>query len=69
MGGKEATAKLLKMDPHAKVIVSSGYSKDSILGRFEEYGFVAAVSKPYTIEKLNETVRKVMEDKRLGASF
>jgi PAS domain S-box-containing protein len=69
MGGKEATAKLLKMDPHAKVIVSSGYSKDSILGRFQEYGFVASVSKPYTIEKLSETVRKVMEGNRPGASF
>jgi CheY-like chemotaxis protein len=62
MGGKEAMQKLLGIDPHARVIVSSGYSNDPLMAEFREYGFRGVVSKPYTIAKLCETVRRVLEE-------
>lgn len=60
LGGKEAVVRLLEIDPGAKAIVSSGYSNDPVMARFEEYGFSGVVSKPYTIKDLSETLRDVM---------
>ena len=62
MGGKETIKKLLEIDPKAKVIVSSGYSNDPILAEYREYGFRGVVSKPYTVQKLSETIRQVITE-------
>ncbi len=59
-GGKEAIQELMKIDPDAKVIVSSGYSDDPVMSEFREYGFVGVVEKPYKIEDLSEVLDKVM---------
>lgn len=60
MGGKEAIQKLRKIDPGAKAIVSSGYSDDRVLSKFEEYGFCGAVTKPYKIDDLAEIIHKAV---------
>jgi DNA-binding NtrC family response regulator len=60
MGGKEAIRKLVEIDPGVKAIVTSGYSDDPIMFEFERYGFKGALAKPYKIEKLIETVSRVM---------
>jgi len=39
MGGQEAAGKILQMDAQATIIVSSGYSTDPVMARFEDYGF------------------------------
>ena len=54
MGGKEAVAEILKKDPAARVIVSSGYSEDPIMSDFEKYGFCDVIAKPYRVEDLSE---------------
>lgn len=60
MGGQEMIHKLIKMDPGAKAIVSSGYSNSMILSDYKEYGFKAALPKPYTSEELMEGIGKAM---------
>jgi two-component system cell cycle sensor histidine kinase/response regulator CckA len=60
MGGKEAVKRLREIDPLVKAIVSSGYSDDPVMANYAEYGFSGVVSKPYTIHKLGETLRKVL---------
>jgi PAS domain S-box-containing protein len=65
MGGKEAIEKLLKIDPGAKAIVSSGYSDDRVLSNFEEYGFYGAVTKPYRIDELAEVINSAVGDSDL----
>jgi two-component system cell cycle sensor histidine kinase/response regulator CckA len=60
LGGKEAVRKLLELDPAAKVIVSSGYSSDPIMAEFNKYGFKSVVAKPYSIQKLAETLHDVL---------
>ncbi len=60
MGGRETIAGLLKLDPDARVIVSSGYSDNAVLARYESYGFSGAISKPYSHKQLMETVSKVL---------
>jgi PAS domain S-box-containing protein len=56
MGGKEAAQNILAIDPDARLIVSSGYSNDPVLAEYSKYGFIAAVSKPYTVDKLMKTL-------------
>ena len=60
MGGKEAMAKMLQIDPEVKVIVSSGYSTDSIMSNYKEHGFCGVITKPYQIEDLSELLNQVM---------
>jgi len=60
LGGIEATAALLKMDPDMKVIVSSGYSDDRAIAEYAKYGFAAAIQKPYTLDVLRGTLERVL---------
>ncbi len=61
MGGKEAVAKLLEIDPGARVIVSSGYSNDTVMEQFLKYGFKGVLTKPYRIKDLSETIYRVIK--------
>ena len=62
MGGREAIARLLELDPDARVIVSSGYSDNAVLARYESYGFSGAIPKPYSHKQLMETVSNILKD-------
>jgi PAS domain S-box-containing protein len=69
MGGEETIKKLLKIDPEAIAIVSSGYSNDPIISSYEKFGFHGVVTKPYRIEQLSWVVRDVLStDKKKRAS-
>lgn len=48
MGGAEAACRIRDFDPDAILVVSSGYSDDPVMANFKEYGFCAALEKPYT---------------------
>jgi DNA-binding NtrC family response regulator len=60
MGGKDALQELLKRDPQVRAVASSGYSTDPIMGNYQEYGFVAALSKPYKIRELYIIVQEAI---------
>ncbi len=60
IGGREAVQKLLEVDPDVKAIVSSGYSNDPIMADHTKYGFKGVMAKPYKLEDLSKTLRKVM---------
>lgn len=60
MGGREAIVQLLKIDPEAKVIVSSGYSNDPMMTDFRAYGFSGAIAKPYRVKELSKTLYNVI---------
>lgn len=47
MGGKDAAREILEFDASARLIVSSGYSNDPVIAQYEDYGFCAAITKPY----------------------
>ena len=64
MGGRETIAHLRAMDPQVCAIVSSGYANDPLMANFSAYGFSGVVSKPYTVEALQEVLQRVMEDRR-----
>jgi two-component system, cell cycle sensor histidine kinase and response regulator CckA len=52
MGGKDAAKHILRIDPVARLIVSSGNSADPIMAHYESYGFHASLPKPYKISDL-----------------
>ncbi|MEN8189916.1 MAG: ATP-binding protein [Thermodesulfobacteriota bacterium] len=60
MGGKEAASHILQLDPEARLIVASGYSNDPIMANFKEYGFAAAVAKPFDLNELESCVVSVL---------
>jgi PAS domain S-box-containing protein len=63
MGGKDAMAKLLEIDPQVKAVVSSGYSDDPVMADFQKYGFRGVIAKPYRISELGKILNKVIMKK------
>ena len=60
MGGADAMREILKIDPTARGIVSSGYSSDPVMANFRTHGFRGSVPKPYRIADIARTIREVM---------
>ncbi|MBI5743181.1 MAG: response regulator, partial [Elusimicrobia bacterium] len=61
MGGKEAILELRRDFPKALVIVSSGYSDESVMADYKTYGFNAVLPKPYRYEDLAGTLAKLLK--------
>lgn len=68
MGGLEASRLIRAMDPLALLIVSSGYSSDSVMAEYPDHGFCGAIMKPYTIESLTNELGRVITERRLSAA-
>ena len=60
MGGKEAAARILEIDPDAVLIVSSGYSSDPVIANFRQYGFSGVVPKPFDAEGLARELKRLI---------
>ncbi len=63
MGGKEAILRLRELDPQVKAIVSSGYSYDPVMAKFQEFGFSGVIPKPYIMEDLARLLEEVIRQK------
>ena len=59
-GGKEAVGEIVKLDPDARVIVSSAYSNDPIMAEYRDHGFVGVAAKPYDIRQLSATLSRAI---------
>jgi CheY-like chemotaxis protein len=62
MGGKDTIRELLAMDPDAKAVVSSGYSRDPVMSNFKEYGFKGIIAKPYSLKEFRVLLRDMLEN-------
>jgi DNA-binding NtrC family response regulator len=60
MGGTELRQELKRIDPRARVLLSSGYSVSADLRNFIAQG-VPFIQKPYQIEDLARIVREVLD--------
>lgn len=63
-GGTDVLRELMKIDPHVKAIVCSGYSTDSVISDYRKYGFCGSVTKPYSMEELTTTLQEVIHTGR-----
>lgn len=59
LSGMQAAEQILAIAPTACLIISSGYSNDPIMADFRNYGFSAAIAKPYTISDFEEALRSL----------
>jgi len=64
MGGEETFQELRKIRADVRVVLSSGFSEQEVVGRFAEGGISGFVQKPYRFEKL---VAEVEAAARAGA--
>jgi signal transduction histidine kinase/CheY-like chemotaxis protein len=64
IGGREVIERIRKLDPNVPAIVSSGYSNDPVLADFASYGFQAVVPKPYEVNQLAETVKRLLAQRK-----
>jgi CheY-like chemotaxis protein len=61
MCGRETTKEILRHDPFAKVIATSGYFDDSDSEQFLDLGFNSVISKPYDLQTLSRTLHHALE--------
>ncbi|PIE62015.1 MAG: hypothetical protein CSA29_00315 [Desulfobacterales bacterium] len=57
MGGVDTMEKLLALNPDIEGIVASGYSDDPAMKSYADFGFSAALSKPFSVEALIEALQ------------
>jgi len=62
--GLETYRRILKIQPHQKAIIVSGYAKTERINIAQKLGAGEYVRKPYIIEKLAMAVRKELDRKR-----
>jgi PAS domain S-box-containing protein len=62
LGGDEALKKLRQLDPAVKAIVSSGYHDDPVIARYQDYGFIGAIMKPYHAADLAKLLSKTLSN-------
>lgn len=61
MGGEAVAQEILAVNPQAKIIVSSGYTTDSIMTNYKAYGFQGRVVKPYRFAELKDVVEQMLK--------
>ena len=61
VGGQEAAPTLRQIDPHAKIIASSGHLDHPVMKDHRKYGFTAVLEKPYKLERLQQVIGSVIE--------
>jgi CheY-like chemotaxis protein len=61
MGGVETVQQLLKINPHIKAVVSSGYSDEAATADHLSQGFKACLKKPYDVKALREVLNKMLD--------
>ena len=63
MGGSKCLEELLNIDPHARVLIASGYSPDGPTKGALDIGAKGFISKPYDTTQLLQLVRKILDGK------
>jgi PAS domain S-box-containing protein len=58
MGGKETVREIRKINATVPVFVASGYSEDAAIANPEDFGFTAALEKPFSILDLSRMLEK-----------
>ncbi len=69
MDGREALREILRLDPGARVIISSGFPRENIIEQLPEGGWSGILHKPYDIRDLAGTMRRAaLEESGPGSS-
>ncbi|UPU34760.1 CHASE domain-containing protein [Geomonas paludis] len=58
MDGEECFRQLQLLDPKVRVIMSSGFSEQDVVQKFDDRALAGFIQKPYTLKALREVMRK-----------
>ena len=62
MGGEQCLEEILKIDPRAKVLISTGYSSSDEMTRIRTEALASGfVAKPFALSDMLKTVRKILD--------
>ncbi|NVM22371.1 MAG: response regulator, partial [Desulfobacterales bacterium] len=61
MGGGEAYDRIKEIEPHVKVLLSSGFSIDGEASQILERGCDGFIQKPFDMKELSEKIRKILK--------
>jgi len=67
MNGREATAEIMRIDPGARVVATSGFFDDEARDTLQMSGFVGVLPKPFTIESLSQVMHDAVNPEELGS--
>ena len=67
MGGEETFRELRRIDPQARIIMSSGYNEQDVVHRFIGKGLSGFIQKPYQLKSLAQTLMKILDEAEDGA--
>jgi two-component system cell cycle sensor histidine kinase/response regulator CckA len=59
MNGREALAEIRKIRANAKVVLTSGYEGEDVMGSYREQGFDAFIQKPCDLETFKKIIHQV----------
>jgi two-component system cell cycle sensor histidine kinase/response regulator CckA len=62
MGGQECLRRLREMDPQVKVLISTGYTAESLAQELMAEGALGVVEKPFRIHDFAVTMRKALDE-------
>ncbi len=62
MNGRDCFEKLLQLDPSAKVILSSGFTRESDLTEMKKKGLKNFIRKPYRSSELSQVLHKTLKE-------
>ena len=60
MGGKKLADRLRQLEPHVRILVSSGYANDPIMADLATHGFLGVIPKPFWAHTLVDAVHRVL---------
>ncbi|MBA3011851.1 MAG: response regulator [Proteobacteria bacterium] len=60
MGGEDASKKILELDPHACIVLSSGNSNNPVMSNYKAYGLKGVIPKPYRLAELKKTIDQLI---------
>jgi len=61
MGGKETFEKLKAINPHVKVLLSTGYGCNKLAQEILDDGALGLLEKPYQFEKLSKKIKSIID--------
>jgi len=62
MDGVEAFGEMRKIDPHVKVLLTSGYNEQAVVQEFVGKGLAGFIQKPYQLSTLEQKLRQILEE-------
>ncbi|HLP58106.1 MAG TPA: response regulator, partial [Candidatus Deferrimicrobium sp.] len=66
IGGKETADEIRKFAKDIKLVVSSGYSNDSVMSQYKQFGFDDVLMKPYKLEQIGQVIYRLLNNKAGG---